>query len=157
MHQLNLQLARIQQVDEIAKETLVNYQQKLPEKYANIQATLKLLNNLIASFRKRAEHYENELKHRAKLKDLMEQIEFHRARISDCERMSAALEAKVNKKRGNIATQETTVREMRKELLELKTSNVKKILQLETLEEKHRDRRNKENMETRKATWRMKT
>lgn len=71
MDQLQLQLARIQQIDQTAKQTLDNYHSKLPEKYANIQATLKLLNNLIASFRKRAEHYELELKNRAKLKDLV--------------------------------------------------------------------------------------
>lgn len=47
-------LKRIQQIDQIAKDTLTKYEQKLPEKYANIQATLKLLNNLITSFRKRA-------------------------------------------------------------------------------------------------------
>ena len=157
MDQLQLQLARIQQIDQIANLTLENYQSKLPEKYANIQATLKLLNNLISSFKKRAEHYELELQNRAKLKDLSEQITFHRARIQDCQRMSATLEAKVNQQRGTITTQETTVRQMRKELLFLKTNNVKKILELETLEEKKRNQRNKETMETRKATWRMKT
>lgn len=71
--------------------------------------------------------------------------------------MSATLETKVSKKRESIDAQEKAVGEMRKELLELKTSNVKKILELETLEEEKKEKRNKENMETRKATWRLKT
>ena len=50
----------------------------MPEKYANIQATLKLLTNLIAGFHKRALQTEQELKKRAKIKDLDEQIQFHR-------------------------------------------------------------------------------
>lgn len=102
----------------------------MPEKYANIQATLKLLINLIASFRRRADNHEQELKNRAKIADLMGQIEFHRARITDCERMSAALSAKVEEKRGSIVAEEEKVKQLRGELLRLKTANVKKILEL---------------------------
>ena len=60
----------------------------------------------------------------------MDQIKFHRERIGDCERMSAALEAKVQEKRSIIETEETKVKELRTELLKLKTDNVKKVLTL---------------------------
>lgn len=54
MEQIGENLKRIEQIDEIAKNTLSRYHEKMPEKYANIQATLKLLSNLITNFRKRA-------------------------------------------------------------------------------------------------------
>lgn len=59
MEQVADNLRRIEQIDEIAKLTLAKHQVKMPEKYANIQATLKLLVNLIATFRKRADNYEH--------------------------------------------------------------------------------------------------
>lgn len=84
MEILSEQLKRVQQVDQIAKNTLKRQEEKMPEKYANIEATLKLLFNLISSFRKRADVYEQQLKQRAKISDLTDQIRLHRSRISDC-------------------------------------------------------------------------
>ena len=46
---------------------------------------------------------------------------------------------------------------MRTELLKLKTDNVKKVLILENLQAKRKKQIEKENVETRKATWKMKT
>ena len=91
MELLSEQLKRVQQVDQLAKNTLKRQEEKMPEKYANIEATLKLLFNLISSFRKRADGYEQQLKHRAKISDLTDQIRLHGARIADCERLSHSL------------------------------------------------------------------
>jgi hypothetical protein len=44
--------------------------------------------------------------------------------------MSAALEAKVQDKKSIIVAEETKVKELRAELLRLKTDNVKKVLTL---------------------------
>jgi t-SNARE complex subunit (syntaxin) len=84
MEVISEHLKRIEQVDQIARDSLQKNQVKLPEKYANIEATLKLLTNLINAFRKRADTYEQDLKHRAKIDDLTDQIRLHRARIADC-------------------------------------------------------------------------
>jgi hypothetical protein len=157
MEQAERNLKRIEQVDQIARETLAKHHLKMPEKYANIQATLKLLSNLIANFRRRADTYELELKSRAKITDLLEQIQFHKTRIADCERMSEALSSKVQQKRAVIAEGEIRVNELRKQMLKLKTNNVKKVLLLENLEAKRKCEKDRESNETRKATWKMKT
>jgi len=51
-------LGRIQQIDEIARRTITEQEKRIPEKYSNIEATLKLLSNLINSFKKKSESYE---------------------------------------------------------------------------------------------------
>ena len=52
--------------------------------------------------------------------------------------MSEALNAKVDKKRDIILDREEKVKEMRAELIKLKTDNVKKIITLENLEAKRK-------------------
>lgn len=113
MNDIHDNLSRIEQIDEIAKATIAKHDQRMPQKYANIQATLKLLSNLINGFYKRAEQHQQELRHRAKIKDLEEQIHFHRERISDCQRMSQALSSKVEEKRTKVAEEEKIVGKLR--------------------------------------------
>lgn len=50
-------LYKIRNIDLLAKETIVAQQKRLPEKYANIEATLKLLNNLILNFKSQSQQY----------------------------------------------------------------------------------------------------
>lgn len=88
---INIYMARMQQIDEIARKTIREQEKRIPEKYANIEATLKLLTNLITTFKKKADTYELELRGRAKIDDLAEQISFHRARVEDCQRLSLKL------------------------------------------------------------------
>lgn len=54
MHTYEDYIGRIQQIDEIAKRTIEQHERRIPEKYSNIEATLKLLNNLIMSFKKKS-------------------------------------------------------------------------------------------------------
>lgn len=84
-------LERIEQIDQLARHSLFKYQRKLPNKYANIHATLQLLHNLIDSFTKKADAYEERLQNTANIADLDEQIRLHRARIVDCQNLSSTL------------------------------------------------------------------
>lgn len=95
-------LDRIEQIDQIARHTLAQHDKRIPEKYSNIQATLKLLTNLITNFRKKSEAYELQLKSRAKIDDLIDQISFHKSRIVECEQMSATLMHKITERRQSI-------------------------------------------------------
>ena len=71
--------------------------------------------------------------------------------------MSEALHIKVDQKRVIIAEEEAKVTELRSELLKIKTDNVKKVLQIENIETKKRNQKDKENTETRKTNWKLKT
>ena len=42
----------------VIKAALSQQERKMPEKYINIETSLKILNNLINEFRKKAENYE---------------------------------------------------------------------------------------------------
>jgi vacuolar-type H+-ATPase subunit I/STV1 len=150
-------LTRIQQIDELARRTITDQQRRIPEKYSNIEATLKLLTNLIHSFKKRSESHELQLKGRAKIDDLIDQITFHKARVLECEQMSATLMQKINERRQAIEREEERVRKLRKGIIELKTDNVKKIIRLEQLEKEDKNVVEKENLETRRNTWKVKT
>lgn len=88
---INDYMTRIQQVDEVAKRTIALQEKRIPEKYSSIETTLKLLQNLISNYRRRADTYEQDLKARAKIDDLTTQITFHKDRLSDCERLSQTL------------------------------------------------------------------
>jgi DNA-binding ferritin-like protein len=93
---INDYMTRIQQVDEVAKRTIALQEKRIPEKYSSIETTLKLLQNLIATYRRRADAYEQDLKARAKIDDLTTQISFHNDRLTDCERLSQKLSAKIS-------------------------------------------------------------
>lgn len=87
----------------------------------------------------------------------MEQIQFHRARITDCETMSQTLNAKVQQKKSAIGSQEDRVSQLRAELLAIKTENVKKVLQLENLEVFRQKEHSKASLRNRKTTSKLKT
>lgn len=92
---INDYMTRIQQVDEVAKRTILLQEKHIPEKYSSIETTLKLLHNLIAAYRRRADSYEQDLKARAKIDDLASQIVFHNDRLADCDRLSQSLAARI--------------------------------------------------------------
>jgi hypothetical protein len=55
---INDYMAKMQQIDEIARRTVTMQEKRIPEKYSNIETTLKLLSNLISTFKRRADSYE---------------------------------------------------------------------------------------------------
>lgn len=64
---------------------------------------------------------------------------------------------KINEKREKINIEEEKVKGLRKEIIELKTTNVKKILKLEQFELNEAQQNEKENCEQKKDKWKMKT
>ena len=104
---------RIEQIDQIANEAIKAQYLRMPEKYASIEATLKLLLNIITALKKRSYTYEHELKSRAKIGDLTDQIRLHRARITDCERLSQSLKEKLIEKGDILDASVKKVRDLR--------------------------------------------
>lgn len=64
---------------------------------------------------------------------------------------------KIAEKRERIDVEEQKVRKLRQDIITMKTDNVKKILKLEEYEKMEEKKNEKENIETRKITWKMKT
>jgi len=64
---------------------------------------------------------------------------------------------KISERRQSIELEEARVAKLRKDIIELKTENVKKVLRLEQLEKEESNKIEKENVEQRKSTWKLKT
>lgn len=123
-------LEQLALIDQVAALSLQRQQEHLPDKYSKIEASLTLLHNLIIAFKKKADRHENQLLARAHIRDLQKQLEHHRQRTEQCTKLAEQLREKMQAQKTHIKGQEDRVREMRKQMVHLKTDNVKKIIEL---------------------------